>query len=79
MGGEVLFVEASLMPGTGKVQTTGRLGDVMKESVVIALSWLRSHAFRVRQLSLGGSVMFHLQQRVNSGAVVVAVVVTVSS
>ena len=46
-GGEVLFVEATLMPGSGKVQTTGRLGDVMKESVAIALSWIRSNVSRV--------------------------------
>ena len=43
-GGEVLFVEACVMPGTGKVRTTGRLGDVMKESASIAVSWLRANA-----------------------------------
>ena len=31
-GGELLFVEAALMPGSGKVETTGKLGDVMQES-----------------------------------------------
>lgn len=42
-GGEILFIEASLMPGTGKLTLTGQLGDVMKESAQIALSLVRSH------------------------------------
>jgi ATP-dependent Lon protease len=36
------------MPGTGKVRTTGRLGDVMKESASIAVSWLRANAAKAR-------------------------------
>jgi ATP-dependent Lon protease len=43
-GGDVLFVEASKMAGTGLLTLTGQLGDVMKESVRAALSWLRTHA-----------------------------------
>jgi ATP-dependent Lon protease len=43
-GGEVLFVEASRMQGTGSLTLTGHLGDVMKESARAALSWLRNHA-----------------------------------
>ena len=43
-GGEVLFVEASRMAGTGSLTLTGQLGDVMKESARAALSWLRAHA-----------------------------------
>jgi ATP-dependent Lon protease len=43
-GGEVLFIEASRMAGTGSLTLTGQLGDVMKESVRAALSWLRTHA-----------------------------------
>ena len=43
-GGEVLFIEASRMAGTGSLTLTGQLGDVMKESTRAALSWLRSHA-----------------------------------
>ncbi len=43
-GGEVLFVEASRMAGTGSLTLTGQLGDVMKESARAALSWLRMHA-----------------------------------
>ena len=40
-GGEVLFVEASRMPGAGSLTLTGHLGDVMKESARAALSWFR--------------------------------------
>ena len=43
-GGDVLFVEASAMPGTGRLTITGQLGDVMKESAQAALSYVRSHA-----------------------------------
>ncbi len=43
-GGEVLFVEATRMHGTGALTLTGHLGDVMKESARAALSWFRTHA-----------------------------------
>ena len=43
-GGDVLFVEASIMKGKGRLTLTGHLGDVMKESAQAALSWARSHA-----------------------------------
>src|SRR5213082_1839373 len=43
-GGEILFIEASKMAGTGSLTLTGQLGDVMKESARAALSWLRMHA-----------------------------------
>jgi ATP-dependent Lon protease len=43
-GGDVLFIEATSMPGDGKLTLTGQLGDVMKESAQIALSYVRSHA-----------------------------------
>ena len=43
-GGEVLFIEASRMAGSGSLTLTGQLGDVMKESARAALSWLRAHA-----------------------------------
>jgi ATP-dependent Lon protease len=42
-GGDVLFVEATAMPGSGKLTITGQLGDVMRESAQAALSWVRSH------------------------------------
>src|SRR5690606_23250535 len=41
-GGEILFVEATAMPGKGHLQLTGQLGDVMRESALAALSVLRS-------------------------------------
>lgn len=44
VGGEVLQVEAVLMPGTGKLILTGQLGDVMKESAQAAVSYARAHA-----------------------------------
>ncbi|MDZ7737633.1 MAG: endopeptidase La [Bacteroidales bacterium] len=43
-GGEILFIETSLSKGTGKLTLTGNLGDVMKESAIIALEYLKSHA-----------------------------------
>ena len=43
-GGDVLFIEATSMPGAQELLLTGQLGDVMKESARIALSYVRSHA-----------------------------------
>jgi ATP-dependent Lon protease len=43
-GGEILFVETSLSRGTGKLTLTGNLGEVMKESAIIALEYLKSNA-----------------------------------
>jgi ATP-dependent Lon protease len=42
VGGEILFIESALMPGTGRMILTGQLGEVMKESAQIALSLIRS-------------------------------------
>src|SRR5258705_354074 len=44
VGGDILFIEASRMPGKGKLTLTGQLGDVMKESVTAALSFVRGRA-----------------------------------
>jgi ATP-dependent Lon protease len=44
VGGDILFIEASLSPGKGKLTLTGNLGDVMKESAVIAMAFIRAHA-----------------------------------
>ena len=44
VGGEILFIEATRMHGTGKLQLTGQLGDVMKESAQAALSYVRTRA-----------------------------------
>ncbi len=43
-GGDILFVESSVMPGKGGLRLTGSLGDVMRESAEAARSWLHSHA-----------------------------------
>jgi ATP-dependent Lon protease len=43
VGGDVLFIEATAMPGEGRLVVTGQLGDVMRESAQAALSWVRSH------------------------------------
>ena len=46
-GGDLLFIEASRMPGKGKLRLTGQLGDVMKESAHIALSLVEANAERM--------------------------------
>lgn len=43
-GGEILFIEVSTMPGSGKLQITGQLGDIMKESASAAFSYIRAHS-----------------------------------
>lgn len=43
-GGDILFIEATTMPGSGKLRLTGSLGDVMKESAELAMSYIRSKA-----------------------------------
>ena len=45
--GSILFIEIADMPGSGRVQLTGKLGDVLKESVEVALSWVKSHAYEL--------------------------------
>ncbi|MBE3578774.1 MAG: endopeptidase La [Caldanaerobacter subterraneus] len=47
VGGEILTVEASIMPGSGKLNLTGQLGDVMKESAQAGLSYIRANAERL--------------------------------
>ncbi|MEA9355386.1 endopeptidase La [Bacteriovorax sp. PP10] len=42
VGGDILFIESAMMPGTGKIQLTGKLGEVMSESAHIGLSLVRS-------------------------------------
>ncbi len=44
VGGDILFIEATAMPGKGAVTLTGQLGDVMKESATAAVSFLRAHS-----------------------------------
>ena len=47
VGGEVLDVEAAVIPGSGKLELTGNLGDVMKESARAAMTYIRSRAERL--------------------------------
>lgn len=46
IGGDIIFIEVSVMPGKGRILLTGQLGDIMKESAEIALSLARSEAKR---------------------------------
>lgn len=56
--GGLLFFEAITMPGKGQLQLTGNLGDVIKESANIALSWVRSNAFPLGLITrLGDDIM----------------------
>lgn len=53
VGGELLEVEVAAMPGSGKVEMTGRLGDVMQESVRAAMTFVRAHG---HMLGIGNTV-----------------------
>ncbi|KZM23989.1 ATP binding [Ascochyta rabiei] len=55
--GSILFIEIADMPGTGRVQLTGKLGDVLKESVEVALTWVKSHAFALGLADKGVDIM----------------------
>ncbi|KAI4284545.1 MAG: hypothetical protein L6R38_001311 [Xanthoria sp. 2 TBL-2021] len=45
--GSILFIEVADMPGSGRLQLTGKLGDVLKESVEVALTWVKAHSFEL--------------------------------
>ncbi|KAJ9059029.1 hypothetical protein DSO57_1006506 [Entomophthora muscae] len=45
--GKIMFLEASKMPGNGKLVLTGQLGEVLKESAQLALSWVKAHAYQM--------------------------------
>jgi ATP-dependent Lon protease len=48
VGGDILFIEVAIMPGSGKITLTGQLGDVMKESAKAAYSYVRSHCHMLK-------------------------------
>jgi len=50
VGGEILFVEATRVAGRGNVKMTGKLGDVMKESVSLATTWIRANRTTIDEL-----------------------------
>lgn len=60
VGGSMLEVEANVIPGAGKVELTGNLGDVMKESAMAALTYIRS-----RTAQLGISTSFHKESDIH--------------
>ncbi|KAK0672338.1 putative ATP-dependent protease La [Cercophora samala] len=45
--GSILFIEVADMPGSGRLQLTGKLGDVLKESVEVALTWVKANAYEL--------------------------------
>jgi ATP-dependent Lon protease len=63
-GGQLLFIEASAVPGRGNLKLTGSLGEVMKESAEAATTWLREYA-----PSLGNVLQMDLHVHVPEGAV----------
>jgi ATP-dependent Lon protease len=67
-GGEILFVETSLSHGTGKLTLTGNLGEVMKESAIIALEYLKSNA-ELLDLPDNFAEMWNIHIHVPEGAI----------
>src|SRR5216683_6741685 len=67
VGGDILFIEATRMPGNGKLLLTGSLGDVMKESAQTALSYLRSQS-KVLKLDLADFDKHDIHIHVPAGA-----------
>ncbi|HYE32301.1 MAG TPA: endopeptidase La [Methylomirabilota bacterium] len=67
IGGDILFIEATRMPGKGKLILTGSLGDVMKESAQAALSYLRSQSAKLK-LDLNDFDKFDIHVHVPAGA-----------
>ena len=68
VGGDILFIESSITPGKGKLTLTGSLGDVMKESAVVALEYLKAHC---EQLGLKAEVFdrYNVHIHVPEGAI----------
>jgi len=55
--GEIMFIECTEMPGSGNIELTGQLGEVMKESASIALSWVKSKAFALGLVDSASSIL----------------------
>jgi ATP-dependent Lon protease len=70
VGGDVLFIEATAMPGSGRLTITGQLGEVMKESAQAALSYVRGHWSEIApDLGEGWFAEHDLHVHVPAGAV----------
>ncbi|CAG8691492.1 4333_t:CDS:10, partial [Racocetra persica] len=71
--GGILFIEATQMPGKGNLQLTGKLGEVIKESAQISISWVRAHSFQLGITTASTESTFFSQRDVHihfpSGAV----------
>ncbi|HEX2920675.1 MAG TPA: endopeptidase La [Bacteroidales bacterium] len=67
-GGEILFIETSISPGSGKLTLTGNLGEVMKESAVIALEYLKANS-GVLELPDNFSEKWNIHIHVPEGAI----------
>lgn len=67
-GGEILFIESTRMPGTGKLTLTGQLGNVMKESAQAAMSYVRAKA-KTLDLSLKDFSKYDYHIHVPAGAI----------
>lgn len=68
VGGDVLYIETNLSPGKGKLTLTGKLGDVMKESVTLALSYLKAH-YKEFDINPGAFDQWDIHVHVPEGAV----------
>jgi ATP-dependent Lon protease len=68
VGGDILFIESSLTVGKGKLTLTGNLGGVMKESALIALEYLRSHA-HLYHIPVGAFDRYNVHIHIPEGAV----------
>jgi ATP-dependent Lon protease len=62
VGGDILFLEATEMPGKGQLVLTGQLGSVMKESATAAMSWVRAHG---KELGLSPDFFDHVDIHVH--------------
>jgi len=70
VGGDVLFIEVTAMPGSAKLTITGQLGEVMRESAQAALSYVRAHAARLNpDLAEGWFATHDIHIHVPAGAV----------
>ncbi|NUN24743.1 MAG: endopeptidase La, partial [Candidatus Jettenia caeni] len=67
-GGDILFIEATTMPGTGKLTLTGHLGDIMKESAQAAMSYIRARANKLG-ITLSDFTKYDFHVHVPAGAI----------